>query len=62
MGLDTSSVMFLCAARSMGVDFTDTAMIGRQSFWPDPAELRRVFDVRCCMLWRRGTSLPLRMD
>ena len=45
MGLDTSSIMFLCAARSMGVDFGSTAMVGRQSFWPDEAALRRVFSV-----------------
>jgi len=29
----------------MGVDFADTLMIGRQTFWPDAAALRRVFDV-----------------
>jgi hypothetical protein len=45
MGLDASSVAFLCAARSLGVDFSRTAMIGRQSFWPDVATLRRVFAV-----------------
>lgn len=43
MGLDTASVMFLCGARSAGVDFTRTAMIGRQSFFPEPAALGRVF-------------------
>jgi hypothetical protein len=45
MGLDPSSVSFLCAAKSLGVDFTHTAMIGRQTFWPDAATLRRVFAV-----------------
>ncbi len=45
MGLDTASVMFLCGARSLGVDFTSTAMIGRQSFYPDAATLRRVFSI-----------------
>ncbi len=45
MGLGPQSVKFLCAAKSMGVDFTDTAMIGRQSFRPDPATLERVFSV-----------------
>lgn len=42
MGLDTASVMFLCGARNSGVDFARTAMIGRQSFFPDPAALGRV--------------------
>jgi hypothetical protein len=45
MGLDNSSVMFLCAAKSMGVDFDSTAMIGRQSFWPDVPTLRSVLRV-----------------
>jgi hypothetical protein len=45
MGLDTSSIVFLCAAKSIGVDFGSTAMVGRQSFWPDEAALRRVFSV-----------------
>ncbi|SRR5579871_5342258 len=45
MGLDTASVKFLCAARSLGVDFTSTAMIGRQQFFPDPATLQRVFSI-----------------
>jgi len=45
VGLDTSSVMFLCAAKSLGVDFTTTAMIGRQTFWPDGESLRRIFEV-----------------
>ena len=45
MGLDTPAVKFLCAAKSMGVDFSNTATIGRQSFFPDPLSLRRVFSV-----------------
>ncbi|MEX2174296.1 MAG: hypothetical protein WD872_08035 [Pirellulaceae bacterium] len=45
MGLDTASVKFLCAARSLGLDFTRTAMIGRQSFYPDAGSLKRVFSV-----------------
>ena len=43
MGLDAASVKFLCAAKSMGVDFTNMAMIGRQTFWPDRVTLQRVF-------------------
>lgn len=45
MGLDTPAVKFLCAAKSMGVDFSNTATIGRQSFFPDPLSLQRVFSV-----------------
>ena len=45
MGLDTPAVKFLCAAKSMGVDYSNTATIGRQSFFPDPLSLRRVFSV-----------------
>lgn len=43
MSLDTPSIQLLCAAKSMGVDFSKTAMIGRQSFWPGEDALRAVF-------------------
>jgi len=43
MGLDSSAIMFLCAAKSMGIDFGHTATIGRQAFFPNEATLRRVF-------------------
>ena len=43
MGLDSPSVIFLSGAKSHGVDFTKTVTIGRQSFWPDPSALQRVF-------------------
>lgn len=46
MGLDTASAMFLCAAKSLGLDFSHTAMIGRQAFFPDPSALQRIFSVR----------------
>jgi hypothetical protein len=45
MGIDTASIKFLCAAKSMGVDFETTAMIGRQYLFPDPGVLHRVFQV-----------------
>ncbi len=45
VGLDTPAVMLLSGAKALGVDFARTAMIGRQSFWPDVATLRRVFTV-----------------
>ena len=45
MGLDTASVKFVCAAKSFGVDFTDTLMIGRQSLLTTPASLQRVFSI-----------------
>ncbi len=43
MGLDESAAMLLCAAKSLGVDFSETATIGRQTFWPGAPALRRVF-------------------
>lgn len=45
MGLDTGSAIFVCAAKSYGVDFADTLMIGRQSFFPLPASLQRIFSI-----------------
>ena len=45
MGIDTASAMFLCAAKSLGVDFTRTAMIGRQAFFPNAATLQRVLSI-----------------
>jgi hypothetical protein len=35
MGLDLAAVQLLCCARSIGVDFSDTLMIGRQSIHSD---------------------------
>lgn len=43
MGLDTAAVMFLCGTRGMGLDFRETAMIGRQWFFPEVRTLQRVF-------------------
>jgi hypothetical protein len=43
MGLDSAGVRFLCAARALGVDFTDTATIGRQNLFADAADLRVAF-------------------
>lgn len=43
MGLDTAAVMFLCGAKASGVDFTNTATIGRQWFFPELGALERVF-------------------
>jgi hypothetical protein len=45
MGLDTTSVDFVCAAKSFGVDFTDTLMVGRQDLIVPPAQLQRVFSI-----------------
>jgi len=45
MALDTPAVLFLCAAKSIGVDFTRTLLIGRQLFRPSETALRRVFSV-----------------
>jgi hypothetical protein len=44
MGLDAAAVKFLCAAKSLGVDFSHTLMVGRQQFFlPDAGPLRQVF-------------------
>jgi hypothetical protein len=45
MGLDSASVTLLCAAKTMNVDFTSVAMIGRQALFPDHRTLGRVFGV-----------------
>jgi hypothetical protein len=44
MGISIHGAKFLLHARSVGVDFTDMAMIGRQGLFVTAAELRRVFD------------------
>jgi hypothetical protein len=36
MGIDLPSVQFLCCAKSMGVDFSDAIMVGRQSISVKP--------------------------
>ncbi len=43
MGLDTPSVIFLCAAKKLGADFTSTAMVGRQIFFTNARVMARVF-------------------
>ena len=45
MGLDTTAVMFLCGAKSMGVDFSNTITLGRQWFFPEVTALEKVFSV-----------------
>ena len=42
MGLDCAAVKFLCAAKSIGVDFSSTFMVGRQSFFPQINTLETV--------------------
>ncbi|HXQ17184.1 MAG TPA: hypothetical protein VN814_21420 [Caulobacteraceae bacterium] len=44
MGISVHGAKFLLHARSVGVDFTDMAMIGRQGLFVTPAEMRQVFD------------------
>ena len=44
MGLNNAAVTFLCAAKASGVDFTETVMLGRQGFYPEPAVLKRGLD------------------
>ena len=49
MGLDAASVKFPSAAKAMGVNFANTAMIGRQTFW----RTRKA----CGVFWRCSASL-----
>ena len=42
MGLDNSAVTFLLGAKSAGVDFDRTVMLGRQNFFPTAAHFQRV--------------------
>ena len=37
MGLDRTAAEILCAAKSLGADFTNSAMLGRQNFGASPA-------------------------
>ena len=45
MGIDMPSVQFLCCAKSIGVDFSDTMMIGRQAIHTPPAEFAPLLSV-----------------
>jgi SAM-dependent methyltransferase len=44
MGIDTAGATFLLAARSFGVDFSETATLGRQDFFAKEHAFRRVAD------------------
>jgi hypothetical protein len=47
MGIDVPSMALLSAAKRIGVDFTSTAVIGRQNFAGDRVEagLNRMFEM-----------------
>jgi hypothetical protein len=42
MGIDVNGARFLAYARQVGVDFTRVAMIGRQSLYVSPTQMREV--------------------
>lgn len=42
MGFDNSVVQLLCGAKNRGIEFGETATLGRQFFFPTPAVLHRV--------------------
>jgi hypothetical protein len=42
MGIDAAGAAFLLAARSFGVDFSETATLGRQDFFPTAFQFRSV--------------------
>jgi hypothetical protein len=43
MGIDTSVAQLLLGAKASGADYTDSLMIGRQFFYPDPDALAQMF-------------------
>jgi len=45
MGVDMATVQLLCCAKSIGVDFSDTMMIGRQTINEAPAEFAPLLSV-----------------
>jgi hypothetical protein len=36
MGIDTPPIQLLCCAKSIGVDFSETMMVGRQTVYAPP--------------------------
>lgn len=46
MGLDSDGTKFLFAAQAAGVSFRNTAMLGRQNFFPETTQLQRLLDLR----------------
>jgi hypothetical protein len=44
MGLDLPSVQLLCCAKNIGVDFSDSLMIGRQEILCEPQEAKKTFN------------------
>jgi len=46
MGLDASSIQFVCAAKSLGVSFSNLLMIGSQSLFPEKGALQRIFSAQ----------------
>ena len=46
MGLDSDGTKFLFAAHAAGVSFRNTAMLGRQNFFPEVPQLQRLLDLR----------------
>lgn len=45
MGLDNASIRFVCAAKSLGVDFSNSLMLGRQRLFPEASALQEVFAI-----------------
>lgn len=50
MGLDRNGLRFLLYCRQLGVDFSRTAMVGRQALLFDKRDLRTAFDSSGCRL------------
>jgi hypothetical protein len=45
VGLDNASIKFACAAKSLGVDFSNTVMLGRQRLLPNANTVQEVFAI-----------------
>jgi hypothetical protein len=44
MGIDTPSIQLLCCAKSIGVDFSETMMVGRQTVYAPPNVTASILD------------------
>jgi hypothetical protein len=57
MGLDANGVKFLLYAKSLGVNFSETATIGRQYLYIEPSELQEILSNFNCQVDDRSLDL-----
>ena len=46
MGLDASLIQFVCAAKSLGVSYSNILMVGSQLLFPEKSALQRIFSAQ----------------